>query len=94
MKKKPHVFKLISIFIICAVAIIMGYITGKRINSKYCALDKYAGLTRDDLIEDASIVNISGKTPPQLCAKDVFLVALDKLENSENYIVEEHCKHQ
>ena len=84
--KKRHLFKYFLVCFIGIISIALGYFTGNLLTGKFFAIDKYAGISKSDLIEDVSTISYEGKTPDQLSATDAFIVALHILHNQHTYI--------
>lgn len=74
----------LSSFMVIA-SMVLGLFAGSEINSKYFTLDKYSGLTVEELSDDFSKINYVGKTPDQLTAVETYLVAIHVLENQHTY---------
>lgn len=86
MKKKTR--KILAPILSVAVGvlgILAGYMIGSRINTTYFVSNKYANLSAEELADDISKINYTGKTPDQFTAAEVFQIAAVNLMNSEYY---------
>ena len=86
MKKTKKILQIVTTCIICISAIATGFFIGTKISDKYFSIDKYAGLTKEELMDDISNINYEDKTPDQLNATDVFNIAINILRTRNNYI--------
>lgn len=86
MKNKKQFLKYLLVCFIGVLSIMLGYFTGSLLTSKFFTIDKYAGINKEDLLEDVSNIYYEGKTPDQLSATDTFIVALHILHSQQTYI--------
>lgn len=85
MKIVKNILKTTLTILICVLAVALGYLAGTKISDNNFKIDRYAGLSVEELADDFSKINYEGKTPDQLTAVEAYLVAIDKLENQNHY---------
>ena len=61
-KKRKKITSNIITVCLCLIAILVGYLTGGAINKKYFLIDKYAGLTEAELVDDLTKIDYQNKT--------------------------------
>lgn len=86
MKKRAKRFwSTVLTVVLVAVGCLGGYMIGSKISDKYFVVDKYAGISADDLKDDITLLGWEKKTPDQLTPAEVFQVAEHVLEETRRY---------
>lgn len=83
--KAKKLLKKLPIVATCVLAIACGVFVGNIINSKYFKSNNLNSINAQDLIDDVSLINYKGKTPDELSATEVYVVAYHILENKNSY---------
>lgn len=82
--KLKKILNALPVLLIASIAVVGGFFMGSELSIKLFP-SKTLSINASEIMEDASLINIEGKTPDMLKPYEVFMAAYYKLDNSESY---------